>query len=263
MHDSWMSRLFRMATVVALSSVLFAQISFAQTSAQPARTPLDIAGIWQQAEGETMLRWTGPNEDPPLQPWALEMYRKARGGRGPDERAVAGLDPETYCLPWGTPRLWTSTTPIMIVEAPGKTIIMNTTSVNSLPRIVYTDGRDHPEGFPAAFNGHSIGRWDRGTFVIDTVALDPVTWIDDTGTPHSEALHIVERLRRVNLTTLEVSVEFNDPKAFTRPWTGVKKTFKMYPDWEAIPGIACEDRFKAEFEKRTGDEGQDRVVLPR
>jgi hypothetical protein len=258
-----MSKVFRVAMAVALSPVLFGQISFAQTSAQPARTPLDIAGIWQQVEGESMLRWTAPNEDPPLQPWALERYRKARGGRPAEERAIGGLDPETYCLPWGTPRLWTSTTPIMIVEAPGKVIIMNTTSVNPLPRIIYTDGRDHPEGFPAAFNGHSVGRWDRGTFVIDTVALDPVTWIDDTGTPHSEALHVVERLRRVNLTTLEVSVEFDDPKAFTRRWTGVKKTFKMYPDWEYIPGIACEDRFKAEFEKGTVDKGEDRIVLPK
>jgi hypothetical protein len=259
MQNSWMSRVLSAATiVVALSAGLFAQ-----TAGQPARTPLDIAGTWQQAEGDTMFRWTARNEDPPLQPWALDMYRKARGGAGPDERAAGGLDPETYCLPWGTPRLWTSTTPIMIVEAPGKTIIMNTTSVNSLPRIIFTDGRDHPDGFPAAINGHSIGRWDRGTFVIDTVALDPVTWIDDAGSPHTEALHIVERLRRVNLTTLEVSVDFNDPKTFTKPWTGIKKTFKMYPDWEPILGVACEDRFKAEFEKRTVEKGLDRIVIPK
>ena len=210
-----------------------------------------------------MFRWTGAKEDPPLQPWALEAYKRARGGAGADQRAAGGLDPETYCLPWGTPRLWTSTTPILIVEAPGKTIIVNTTSVNSLPRIIYTDGRDHPDGFPAAINGHSIGRWDRGAFVIDTIAMDPVTWIDDAGTPHSEALHTVERLRRVNLTTLEISVDFNDPKTFTKAWTGVQKSFKMYPDWEPILGVACEDRFKEEFEKRTLDKGLDRIVVPR
>ncbi len=257
MNNRWMSGIFTVATLVAFSPVVSAQGS------QPARTPLDIAGIWQQAESDTMFRWTGPKEDPPLQPWALEVYKKARGGAPADQRAAGGLDPETYCLPWGTPRLWTSTTPIMIVEAAGKTIIMNTTSVNPLPRIIYMDGRDHPEGYPSAFNGHSIGRWDRGTFVIDTIALDPVTWIDDAGTPHTEALHIVEHLRRVNLTTLEVSVDFDDPKTFTKRWTGVKKIFKMYPDWEYIPGISCEDRFKAEFEKRAVEKGLDRIVVPR
>ena len=258
MRDSWTRSIFKVALVVALSPALFAQ-----TSGQPARTPLDIAGTWQQVEGETMLRWTELNEEPPLQPAYLEMYRNNRKGQKPTDRAIGGLDPEAYCLPWGTPRLWTSTTPTMIVEAPGRTIIMNTTSVNPLPRIIYTDGRDHPEGFPNSFNGHSVGHWDHGTFVIDTVALDPVTWIDDAGTPHSDALHVVERLRRVNLTTLEVSVQFDDPKAFTKPWTGKTKTLKLYPDWEYIPGIACEDRFRDEFEKRTVDKGKDRIVLPR
>ena len=99
--------------------------------------------------------------------------------------------------------------------------------------------------------------------MIDTVSLDPDTWLDDSGTPHSEALHVVERLRRVNLTTLEVSVEFNDPKAFTRPWMGVKKTFKMYPDWEYIAGVPCEDRFHLDFQKKTPQAAEDRVVVPK
>ena len=258
MRNAWMKRILRVAVVVALSRVLFAQ-----SSDQPARTPPDIAGTWQLADTETMFRWTALNEEPPLQPRALEMYRIARQGRRPDERGEGWLDPETYCLPWGTPRLWTSTTPIMIVEAPGKVIMIHTSEANPVPRVIYTDGRDHPDGYPVRFNGHSIGHWDRGTFVIDTVALDPDTWIDDAGTPHSDALHIVERLRRVNLTTLEVSVEFNDPKTFTKPWTGLKKTFKMYPDWEYIPGVPCEDRFHLDFQNRTVERGEDRIVLPR
>jgi hypothetical protein len=257
-RDSWISRTLKLAAVVAISPALFAQ-----SSGQPARTPLDIAGTWQQVTEKTMFRWTALNEDPPLQPWALEMYRKAREGKRPDERGDGWLDPETYCLPWGTPRLWTSTAPTIIIEAPGRVIMIQASEFSPLPRIIYTDGRDHPEGFPPRFDGHSIGRWDRGTFVIDTVALDPDTWIDDSGTPHSEALHIVERLRRVNLTTLEVSVEFEDPKAFTRRWTGIKKTLKMYPDWEYIPGIPCEDRFHLDFQKKTPRAAEDRVVVPK
>jgi hypothetical protein len=148
----------------------------------------------------------------------------------------------------------------MIVEAPEKVIIIHASETSPLPRVIYTDGRDHPDGFPPAFNGHSVGRWDHGTFVIDTVSLDPDTWIDDTGTPHSDALHVVERLRRVNLTTLEVTVEFDDPKAFTKPWTGIKKTFKMYPDWEYIHGITCEDRFHLDFQRKAPRAAEDRVA---
>jgi len=257
-RDMWMSRMFVLAVVMWLPHVLFAQ-----TPPQQARTPLDLTGTWQQVTEKTMFRWTALDQDPPLQPWALEMYRKAREGKRPDERGEGWLDPETYCLPWGTPRLWTTTTPIMIVEAPGKVIIIHASETSPLPRVIYTDGREHPDGFPPAFNGHSIGHWDHGTFVIDTVALDPDTWLDDAGTPHSDALRVVERLRRVNLTTLEVSVEFQDPKAFTRPWTGMKKTFKMYPDWEYIHGIPCEDRAHLDFQKRSPRAAEDRVVVPR
>jgi hypothetical protein len=250
------------ATLTLAAIVVLSPALFAQTSGQPARTPLDLTGTWQQVEGKTMFRWTALDEDPPLQPWALEMYRKAREGKRPEGRGEAWLDPETYCLPFGTPRLWTSTAPTIIVEAPGKVIIIHSSELSPLPRIIYTDGRDHPEGFPPRFDGHSIGHWDRGTFVIDTVALDPDTWLDDAGTPHSDALHVVERLRRVNLTTLEVTVEFDDPKAFTRPWTGIKKTFKMYPDWEHIPGISCEDRFHSDFQKKSPSAVEGDRVIP-
>jgi len=98
--------------------------------------------------------------------------------------------------------------------------------------------------------GHSVGHWDGDTLVVDTVAIDEVTWIDDAGTPHSEALHVVERFRRVDHNTLEIEFRFEDPKAFTKPWTA-KKVYKLTPDWQYIPGFACEDRFKTDFEQKS------------
>ncbi len=74
--------------------------------------------------------------------------------------------------------------------------------------------------------------------------------MDDIGTPHSDALHVVERLRRVDHDTLELEFRFEDPKAFTRPWIG-KKVFQLNPDWQYIPGLTCEDRFKADFERKS------------
>ena len=103
--DTWMPRAVTLIAVIVLSPPLFAQ-----TSGPPARTPQDITGTWQQVEEKTMFRWTALDEEPPLQPWALETYKKAREGKRPDERGEGWLDPETYCLPWGTPRLWTTTT---------------------------------------------------------------------------------------------------------------------------------------------------------
>jgi hypothetical protein len=120
---------------------------------------------------------------------------------------------------------------------------------NPLARYIYVDGRSHPEGFPLTFMGHSIGRWDGDTLVVDTVGIDDTSWLDTVGTPHSDALHIEERIRRVAADRLEIDFLFEDPKAYTQPWRG-KKVYQLNPNWEMIPGLQCEDRFKLDFERR-------------
>jgi len=86
--------------------------------------------------------------------------------------------------------------------------------------------------------------------------------MDDIGTPHSDALHVVERLRRVAHDTLEVDFRFEDPKAFTRPWMA-KKVLELVPDWEYIPAFLCEDRFKADFERKSLRDETEWIVRPR
>ena len=68
--------------------------------------------------------------------------------------------------------------------------------------------------------GHHRRLARRTTLVVDTVALRPETWLDPLGTPHSDALHMVERFRRPSRDTLEVEFHFDDPKTFTKPWGG-------------------------------------------
>jgi len=109
------------------------------------------------------------------------------------------------------------------------------------PRYIYTDGRPHPEGYPITFLGHSIGKWDGDTLVVDTINLDADTWIDGIGTPHSEELHVVERLRRAAQDTLEADFRFEDPKAYTRPWTGKKVFALAEPGYEVLEDVSCEE----------------------
>ena len=114
------------------------------------------------------------------------------------------------------------------------------TSSRAGVRRIYMDGREHPEGWPFGWMGHSIGNWDGDTLVVDTVGLNDRTWMDRGGTPHSDALHVVERFRRVAHDTLEIDFLFDDPKAFTKPW-GAKKVYRLRPDWEVLEDIACEE----------------------
>ena len=62
--------------------------------------------------------------------------------------------------------------------------------------------RGHKQDLDPTYNGDSVGKWDGETLVIDTIGFNDVTWLDHVGLPHTEALHVVERIRRVNHDTL-------------------------------------------------------------
>ena len=83
-------------------------------------------------------------------------------------------------------------------------------------RIIYMDGRSHPEGdaLNLTWMGHSIGRWDGDTLVVDNEG----TWIDIGGKPHTEKLHLVERFTRTDLYTLHYESTIDDSGAYTAPW---------------------------------------------
>jgi len=236
MQNRWTAWILTIAAALSLSPALWAQ------------TP-DLSGIWTQQAGRLGGRFSA--EEAPLQPWALELYKTNREGvTDIGQSGLNGLDPEMYCLPEGVPRVFAMPPPFEIVQAPGRIYMFFQSLQNPLPRYIYTDGRAHPEGYPITAMGHSIGRWDGDTLVVDTVSIDDVTWMDDKGTPHSDALHVVERIRRVAQDTLEIEFRFEDPKAFTKPWIA-KKVYKLTPDWQYIPGFTCEDRFKTDFAQKS------------
>jgi hypothetical protein len=246
MRNRWTACILTIAAAFSFSPFLRAQ-----TSARPeaAKNTPDLSGIWVQQQGRLSRRFSA--EDAPLQPWAVEIYKANRGGvTDANSDGADGLDPTMYCLQSGVPRVYTSPFPIEIVQTPGRVYMIFQSQSSPSPRYIYTDGQGHPDGYPTTFMGHSIGRWEGDTLVVDTISIDEDTWLDGIGTPHSDALHVVERLRRVAQDTLEIEFRFEDPKAYTKPWTG-KKVFKLKQDWEYVPGIICDDRFKTDFAKKS------------
>jgi hypothetical protein len=81
------------------------------------------------------------------------------------------------------------------------------------------DGRTHPHDLAPGYLGHSIGWWDGDALVIDSVGFSENFWMNRDGLPHTEQLHIVERLTRPNFDTLNYEVTIDDPGAYTAPWT--------------------------------------------
>ena len=125
-----------------------------------------------------------------------------------------------------------------IISTP-KMVVMLTETYHGF-RLVPTDGRPHPDNLPPAYRGDSVGRWDGDTFVVDTKNFTDNTWISAEGrvSPHSDALHIVERYRRVDANTLEIEATIEDPEALTAPWTVPKQTLVLAP-FDRIMSLNC------------------------
>ena len=90
-------------------------------------------------------------------------------------------------------------------------------------RIIYTDGR--PQGQPdevvRGYYGNSVGHWEnKDTLVVDVIGFNEHFWFTNGGLPHTEALHLTERFTRPDLGTLKYEVTVDDPRTYTRPWTG-------------------------------------------
>ncbi|MCU1336066.1 MAG: hypothetical protein JWO19_1647 [Bryobacterales bacterium] len=125
-----------------------------------------------------------------------------------------------------------------IVQTP-KFVVMLTETYNSF-QIIPTDGRPHRDSVPPSNRGDAIGRWEGDTLVVDKTNFTDTSWISAEGRVsfHSDALHIVERYRRVDANTLEIEATLEDPKVLTKPWVVPKQTLVLAP-FDQIMELAC------------------------
>jgi hypothetical protein len=96
-------------------------------------------------------------------------------------------------------------------------------------RRIYTDGRKPPADPEPLWLGHSVGKWEDDTMVVDTVGFNDKSWLDGFGHPHSEALHMTERFHRLDFGHLDIEVTIDDPKVYTRSFS-IKFTELLVPD---------------------------------
>ena len=102
-------------------------------------------------------------------------------------------------------------------------------------RHIYTDGRKLPADPDPKFHGTSVGRWEGGTLVADTVGFSPLTLLA-ANTPHSDKMRIAERFTLADPDTMTIETTITDPEALTAPY--VKPDVAHHRDW-TLAGI-CE-----------------------
>ena len=190
----------------------------------------DISGVWVINEyvasarpTEEKVTRTITGEYPPLLPWADAIYRKRQDD---DRKGLGFAAPDAYCLPSGMPMMMTNAGfPIQIIQSPGQVTMLH--ELQHLHRQIYIDQPQETDPDPT-FMGHSVGRWRGDTLVVDTVGRNDKTTLDMLGMPHTDKLHVVERIRRLSHDTLEDVITIDDPGAFSRPWD-LRRTFKLQP----------------------------------
>jgi len=224
--------------ILGMAVLAFSPVVLAQSTGQPGtvETP-DLSGVWDTNERSAVFI----RNPIPMTPWAAEQFEYNRNPGSPYRRGRNELDPYiSKCMPAALPRVWLIPRPFEIIQSEERVLIIYES--DSWIRRIYTDGREHPRVVDPAWMGHSIGKWDGDTLVIDTVGIRANNhWLDGAGHVRSADLHLVERLTRTDPMTLTMEITFEDPKAFTRPWTA-RKTFELLPGLELTEDLACEDK---------------------
>ena len=178
------------------------------TGAWNPNTVANLTGTGRQGPGRSPVekRFVAP-----FLPWAKEFYDKAQNNLAKD-------DPESRCLPPGIPRMMATPFPFQIYQLPDR-IIQVWEGGAHMWRVIPMDGRPHSKDPDPWYLGEPRGRWEGDTLVVDNIAFNDRTWLDQDGTPHSDKLHVIERYTRVDELTLKYEYIIDDPGAYSETWS--------------------------------------------
>ena len=218
--------------------------------------PGSVSGVWFSSAfktfrtgaptGEPRVRPTADGTLPPMQPATAALVdRRIKDFHAGHPYAR----PSSYCLPEGIPEMMMppGQLPIQILETPGQITVLF--ELLSTFRIIRLNARHEPDPDPT-FMGDSVGHWEGDTLVVDTIGLTDRTPVDGL-VPHSESLHVVERIRRTGKDTLEDRITIEDPRTFTKPYTYVS-ALKHVPGEKIVEFLCEENRNPPDASGNTG-----------
>jgi hypothetical protein len=141
--------------------------------------------------------------------------------------------------------------PFKIVTTPAATImLLEGANPMSTFRQIFTDGRPLPRDPQPTWLGYSVGHWDGDTLVVDTTGFNDRGWLDTfKGLPQSEALHVIERFRRLDVGHLEVLITIDDTKVYTTSWSA-KMIANLLPDADLIEAVCENEKDVAHLQRK-------------
>jgi hypothetical protein len=213
-----------------------AGIANAQSQHAPPADAADWSGFYRLVTAEKDLAgfrpinpWLPNAIAPRLQPWARAKMEATDG--------VAD-DTGQICQPVGMLRLTGFAGGFLWLPAADKILIAYSPIELGGVQRVYLN-RTHPRNLLPTWNGDSVGYWEGDTLVVDTVGFNDKSWLHSTMEPHTEELHVVQRVRRVgNGAFLEVHYTVEDRKALTSAYV-YSRYYKRVDDH--MPEEICND----------------------
>lgn len=208
-----------------------------------AATPKEAELIAQFPEGAVLLADAGVSEFPPGDYGGLDVHASLR-------EAAKGYDPANQtdvsltCRPPGLIYSMQGPFPIEIFE--GRDLVVIKLEYFDLARVIFMNETEHPSDWPHSHTGHSFGRWEGDTLVVDTAKLLPGTLFNN-GVDYTENVRLLERFRLADENTLIVSQQFEDSSSFegtaARIMSFRRGDDHVYPyDCDPAYGLSIESR---------------------
>jgi hypothetical protein len=188
----------------------------------------DLSGLWRADPGAYLDNIASDLKPGETLPWAEALFKRR------SEEFATG-HPTYRCMPEIGPLY--SFNIFKVLQTPGTLAML---SESGPYRQILTDGRDLPKDPNPTWMGYSVGRWQGDTLVVTSAGFNDQTWLDYNGHPHTEALRVTERFHRRNFGEMNIEITFDDPKAYTRPWT-ISLTARYMADTELVEYVCGEN----------------------
>lgn len=235
----------------------------------PASGPGPVVSTVRKPDGtmDALGAWAGDHANPILKPNAAEAVRKHA------ELARSGtVAPDMHNSCWAEPPPYVLSLPFAVQILQHRNEVVFIYLINNALRRVPLNVR-HPDRPEPSLQGHSVGWFEGDTLIVDTVGIKvtPLSTVDPFGTPHSSALHVVERYRLIDGDAaaraqqahgviarpffpygrgaidpdatkkgLEVEFTVEDEGVFTMPWSARVTYRPVIKPWPAEwPEVVC------------------------
>ena len=194
----------------------------------------DLSGLWQRISLKYERNIAADLKPAEIQPWAETLVKQRAEDLQKDS-------PGIQCLPWG-PSYSASARKAKIVQTPGLMLMLDE---DLTYRQIFMDGRAlETDGMPS-WMGHSVGRWEGDTLVVESFGFNDRSWLDHDGHPHTEALRMTERYRRLDFGHMEIEITLSDPQVYARPWT-VALRAELTADTDLLESVCNESHTSLE-----------------